>query len=115
MQCETLWVKAGTSKKPKYIPIHEVHKSLAFEQQTLEELLAYHAITGCHTVSYFMGHSKRSAWTVFPENHNLLQELGNTGTISDEGFRKAEQFICKVYKVSYDNCDNCRVYLCSPS
>ena len=50
MQCKTLWVKAGTSKNRQYIPIHDVHKSLAFEQETLEELLAYHALTGCDTV-----------------------------------------------------------------
>ena len=31
MKCETLWLKLGTYKKPKYTPIHEIRRTLALE------------------------------------------------------------------------------------
>jgi len=49
MQCTQLWMKAGTSKKPKYIPIHNIHQGLPSSQ--VEALLSFHAITGCDSVT----------------------------------------------------------------
>ncbi|KAG1676598.1 Gastric triacylglycerol lipase [Nymphon striatum] len=113
MHCEKLWLKAGTSKKPKYIPIHEIRNTLSFEQPVLDALLAFHAITGCDTVSYLMGHSKKTSWDVFLEHNKLLQKIGEDSTVSEDGIRMAEAFICRIYKVPYDKCDKGRVHLFS--
>ncbi|KAG1714425.1 Transmembrane protein 165 [Nymphon striatum] len=110
MHCEKLWLKAGTSKKLKYIPIHEIRNTLSFEQPVLDALLAFHAITGCDTVSYLMGHSKKTSWDVFLEHNKLLQKIGEDSTVSEDGIRMAEAFICRIYKVPYDNCDKGRVH-----
>lgn len=117
MKCETLWLQAGTSKKPKYIPIHGIVKTLALEQTVLESMLAYHAITGCDTVSYLQGHSKKTSWNVFLEHHKLLHEFGKTETLSVNDANMAEAFICRIYQVPYDCCDKGRVHLfckCKP-
>lgn len=111
MQCEKLWLKAGTSKAPMYIPIHEVVVTLGLEQPVLETILAFHAITGCDTVSYLLGHSKKTSWDAFLQHHRLLNELGKSETLSEEGVQMAEAFICRVYKVPYDCCDKGRVHL----
>ena len=40
----------------------------------------FHALTGCDTVSSFVGHSKRkswSTWNAFPELENLLLKLSS--------------------------------------
>ncbi|KAG1705838.1 Phosphatidate cytidylyltransferase, mitochondrial [Nymphon striatum] len=113
MHCEKLWLKAETSKKPKYIPIHEIRNTLPFEQPVLDALLAFHAITGCDTMSYLMGHSKKTSCDVFLEHNKLLQKIGEDGTVSEDGIRMAEAFICRIYKVPYDNCDKGRVHLFS--
>ncbi|KAG1647324.1 Down syndrome cell adhesion molecule-like protein 1 [Nymphon striatum] len=82
LTCSQLWLKAGTSKKPKYVPIHDIRKQLGFSDQVYEIIPAFHAITGCDTVSYFSGHSKKSAWNVFIEHNDLLKDLGRSPTLS---------------------------------
>ena len=60
--CDESWLKTGTSEKPKYIPVHAIWKKLDFEQAQFDAMLSLHVITGCDTVSYFMGHSKKTEW-----------------------------------------------------
>ncbi|KAG1682470.1 Retinal homeobox protein Rx1 [Nymphon striatum] len=112
LTCSQLWLKAGTSKKPKYVPIHDIRKQLGFSDQVYETIPAFHAITGCDTVSYFSGHSKKSAWNVFIEHNDLLKDLGRSPTLSTAE-NDAEKFICHIYKTSSKNCDQARVKLFS--
>ena len=65
MPCDKLWLKAGTAKKRKYIPIHTIIEHIPVGQTTLDCLPAFHALTGCDTTSYFSHHSKKTAWKVF--------------------------------------------------
>lgn len=103
------WLKTG---KKKYIPVHENWQTLDFEQQVLDSLLAFHAITGCVAVSYLLGHSKKTSWDVFLQHHKLLYQIGKSGpALSNEGARMTEAFMCRIYKVPYDSCDNGRVHL----
>ena len=44
----SLYVKAGTSNVPKYLPVHEIRMLLSID--LVDTLLAFHAITGCDTV-----------------------------------------------------------------
>ena len=109
--CLQLWLKAGTLKKPKYVPIHTIRDQLGLSDQVYETLPAFHAITGCDTVSYLSGHSKKSAWGVFIEHHHLLKDLGKSPTLSKAVTEDAEKFICHIYKSSSQNCDKARVKL----
>ena len=58
MQCNRLWMKSGTAKKQKYLPIHDIHKQ--YQQSQLDERIAFHAITGCDSVSHLAGYGKKT-------------------------------------------------------
>ncbi|KAG1677175.1 putative protein in type-1 retrotransposable element R1DM [Nymphon striatum] len=111
MKCKQLRLKAGTYMKPKYIPVHEVQNVLSFDDQVFETILPFHAITGCDTVSYLFGHSKKAAWEVFLTDNTLLSCLG-IGALTPRVLKDAETFICKVYSVHrITSCDKARVTL----
>ncbi|RXM29763.1 hypothetical protein EOD39_8503 [Acipenser ruthenus] len=76
MKCKNMWMKAGTAKHRKYIPVHEIKQKLSFTKLVFEAVLPFHAITGCDSVSYFSGHSKKTAWKVFNTHNHLLKDLG---------------------------------------
>jgi len=110
MRCKELWMMAGTSKKRRFIPIHDIHCKLSPE--VLSSLLAFHAISGCDTTSYIRGHTKRSMWNTFIESTNLLRNLGR-GPLTQETINDAERFFCHVYKVNADSVDDARRLLFS--
>ena len=59
MGCTRLYIKAGMSNAPKYFPVHEIRMLLYID--LVDTLLAFHAITGCDSVSQFGGHGKKTA------------------------------------------------------
>ena len=105
MSCSQLWLKAGTIKKPKFVPAHEIRMELGLADQVYETLPAFHSITGCDTVSYIAGHTKKTAWNVFLKHNHLLTDLGKSPQPSDQVSGDAEKFICEVYKTPAENCD----------
>ena len=110
MKCRTLWLKAGTYKTPKYIPVHEIRRKLNFEREVFERLIPFHAITRCDTVSYLSGHSKKTSWEVFLNDNNLLEGIGKGEQTANK--MKEAEFICKIYKVpKATTCDQARVAL----
>ena len=44
MSCKQLWMKAGTSKMPKYLPIHMIRENLKQTVPGVETILSFHAI-----------------------------------------------------------------------
>ena len=111
MKCKQLWMKADTSKQKKYFPIHEIRQKLSFPESVYSALLAFHAITGCDTVSYISGHTKKTAWSVFVKEHRLLQHLGE-GELTTAKVHDAEEFVCKLYHVeNVTKTDEARVQL----
>lgn len=52
--CDKIWMKAGTLKMQKFIPIHTVAAKLG--DALLGTLPAFNAITGCDTSSFLAGH-----------------------------------------------------------
>jgi len=105
MRCTNLLMKAGTSKHPSYVPIHDIRRQISIEQ--VSSILAFHAITGCDSVSQFSGHSKKTAWRVFQHHHRILSHLGN-GHRTEDIIKSAE----KLYGVpDADTCDEARVKL----
>jgi len=102
-------MKAGTSKQPKYIPVHEIRRQIPIEQ--ISSIIAFHAITGCDSVSQLSGHTKKTAWRVFQLNHSNLSQLGK-GNLTEDISKSAEKFICHLYGVpEAQTCDEARVKL----
>ena len=56
MHCKELWMKAGTSKKEKYIPIHNVACNLP--TSCFQALIPFHALTGCDTYQVIQRHPR---------------------------------------------------------
>lgn len=105
IQC-SVWMMAGTSKKQKYIPIHEVYNSLPVT--CIRALLPFHSITGCDTTSFFYGHSKKATFKIFIKNHELIQDIGEHELTATK-LLKAEKFICKIYNSASDRTDKARL------
>ena len=102
MSCKKLWLKAGTSEKRKFIPIHSLIGNLPLGASVLENLPAFHSLTGSDETSYISGHTKKSAWKIFEVNSDLLLDLGK-GELTGDIVRDAETFICRVYDVQNVN------------
>ena len=58
------------SKKPIYIPVHNVVKSIP--QSVLETLIPFHTLTGCDTTSFIAQHSKKTAWDTLVHHSHLI-------------------------------------------
>ena len=95
-----LWLAFGTGKDFRYLPAHEIANALGVPKAS--SLPAFHAFTGCDTVSGFSGKGKKSAWEVwrvFPEVTEAFIELSSSGitTIRDELFELLERFVIVLY------------------
>ena len=102
-------MNAGTLKKAKVYPVHDIHAHLHGELTV--NLPAFHAITGCDSVSHLSGIGKRSAWKIFCSNIHLLNNLG-MGELTEQVVSTAETFICRLYNLTnVDKCDQARALL----
>ena len=111
MQCQHIWMKSGTSKKRRYIPIDAVFNKLP--SGSASSLLAFHALTGCDTTSYIANHTKRSSWKIFKEQHGLRRNLG-IGELTDDTIQSSETFVCRIYNLHRtDSIDTARHLLFS--
>ena len=109
MPCQRIWMKAGTAKQRKYVPVHNIIEHLQMEAHTLEMLPGFHALTGSDTTSYLAGHTKKTCWGVFVQHADLLRGLGVGPVLSDRVLQDAESFFCKIYGANNtDNIDGVR-------
>ena len=92
-----VWVRAGTRQQRRYIAIRDISLPPTMHQN----ILAYHALTGCDTVSQMSGHGTKSTWKVFKQHATLLFGLRH-GVSSSSSMRDAEQFLCKIYSPNND-------------
>ena len=67
--CTRLYMKAEM-----YCPVHEIQMLVSFV--LVDTLIAFHALTGCASVSQLSGHGKKIAWAVFKQHHTDLIDLG---------------------------------------
>ncbi|KAL8570386.1 hypothetical protein ACOMHN_035804 [Nucella lapillus] len=100
MPCQKVWMKTGTAKQRKYLPVHTIVEHLRLHQDALEALPAFHALTGSDTTSYLAGHTKKTCWVTFKEHYRLLQCFGEDPDLRDKTIQEAEEFVCKLYGVS---------------
>ena len=70
---EEIWMKTGTARQHRFIAIHEIK----LDKTLQSNIPAYHAITGCDTVSQLTGHGKKTTWKVFQKHAALLDNLGH--------------------------------------
>jgi hypothetical protein len=85
-----VWMIAGTAKKRKCYPVHEVSRRLT--QPVRDNLLSFHALTGCDTTSAFSGHGKKSCWRTFQKHPLLVSGVGRDGELAP-----VEEFVCHLY------------------
>ena len=104
-----LYMKAGMLNASKYFPVHEIRMLLSID--LVDTLFAFHAITGCDSVSQFSGNCKKTAWVVFKQHHTDLVGLCK-GSLTENIATSTETCICKIYGVpEVDTCNKARVKL----
>ena len=55
-----LWIEFGVGKYLKYLPVHDMFRSIGEEKS--QGLLAFHAFAGCAQTSPFVHYGKKTAW-----------------------------------------------------
>jgi hypothetical protein len=86
-----VWKVSGTSHKRKCYPIHTITQKLP--QELIPNIVGYHALTGCDTVSSFTGFGKKKCWKIFCGYPELLCGVGRDGSMEE-----VEEFVCRLYK-----------------
>lgn len=89
-----VFMNRGTIRSPSYAPIHEFVK--LHNNTILENLPAFHAISGCDSTSGFRGHTKTTAWKVYVEDPKLLNGFGVKNPPGDV-LASAEKFVVTLY------------------
>ena len=96
---EELWVEFGRGKQYRYIPVHQIAKSLGADKS--KALLGFHAFTGCDSVSAFYDIGKKGPWQVwkdFPQVTEAFLFLSSTPTnILEHIMALIEEFVVRVY------------------
>ena len=94
---------SDTSKKIECYPVHLINEQLL--STVVENILGFHAISGCDTVSSFAGHGKKSCWSLYLQHPELLNGIGRDGPLGS-----VEEFVCMLYKApnSTGGCDQAR-------
>lgn len=87
------WMVSGTSKQRRCFPVHQI--SLTLGGNIRQNILGFHAITGCDTTSSFHGISKKTCWKRFVACPELLEPVGRDGNIAD-----VEKYLCGLYGCS---------------
>ena len=87
-----IWMQTGTSRHKKFVAVH----SIDIDPILRHNLLGFHAISGCDTVSQFCGIGKATAWKTFIKYGCLLDGLGR-GVLNVEELADCERFVCRLY------------------
>ena len=87
-----VWMVSGTSTQQKCYPAHRL--SNQFSQSVSENLLSFHALTGCDTLSLFSGYGKKKCWKIFQRQPDSVSSIGCNGELD-----LIEQFLCRLYGV----------------
>ena len=94
-----IWLAFGTGKNFRYLAAHEMASCLGQERSLA--LPMFHAITGCDTVSSFVGHGKKPAWTIWkplPELTGTLVKLADSpARVTEEAMKAIERFVILLY------------------
>ena len=100
LNMDELWVAFGSGKAFRFIAAHEIAQTLGPDK--CRGLPAFHAFTGCDTVSCFGGRSKKTAWEtwkVYDEVTATFCALSATPnpSIVDDSLNTLERFVVLLY------------------
>ena len=94
-----LWLAFGTGKHFRYLAGHKIASGLG--PKKAQTLPMFHALTGCDTVSSFVGHDKKTAWNTwnaFPElTDALLKSTCAPSDILEDVMHTIERFVILLY------------------
>ena len=102
-----LWIEFGVGKHLKYLPAHEISRSIGEEKS--QALLAFHAFTGCDQTSSFAHHGKKTAWeawiSAFDDVTAAFRFLSNAPMVAvvDEVMPFLERYVT----IMYDRTSTC--------
>ncbi len=74
--------------------------STVHDLDVVRSLPAYHAFTGCDSVSFFAGKGKLNGFKLLKqskEHQTTFQMLGNNWDVDDNLYLRLEGFTCKLY------------------
>ena len=90
---DELWVAFGTGKSFRFLAVHDMAQALG--PDTCRGLPAFHAFTGCDTVSSFGGRSKNTAWETWKVCGEVTATFSTlpTPSIVDDSLDTLEPFV----------------------
>ena len=97
MAVTELWIAFGCGKNFRYIAAHDIADFLG--PGKARALLAFHAFTGCDTVSFFAGRGKKTAWNTwnaFPEATRAFLAMVDR-QVTEDTFATLQQFVVLMY------------------
>ena len=121
-----VFVKCGKQTRKTYIDVSRVARMLGSE--LCRSLPGLHALTGCDSVSFFLGKSNITALKLVKQTKSfqtLFQEIGMHWNLTDGQFAKLHEFTCKmcsttpgIYDVNelryrYESLCSCFLMLCA--
>ena len=96
---DEVWLAFGTGKSFRYLAAHRIAAYLGPEKS--RALPMFHALTGCDTVSAFIGNGKKTAWAAWnslPELTDALLQLACAPTeIPEHSMQAIERFVILMY------------------
>jgi hypothetical protein len=116
LEVEQLWIAYGKGKDFRWVPIHEIAKTLGSRARALP---FFHAFSGCDTVPAFTGKGKKScwqAWNVFPDATEVSRRLSSPiDNVGSDCWDIIEAFVIIMYDRSSSTTDvnEVRLYLCT--
>ena len=97
-----LWLAFGTGKHFQYLAAHKIASGLGLRKA--QALPMFHSLTGCDTVSSFVGHGKKTAWTTWNALTDALLKLFCAPcNIEEDDMQSIERFVI----LQYDRTSTC--------
>jgi hypothetical protein len=102
LACDQLWIAFGAGQHLRYISIHDMASALG-PQRSLA-MPFFHAITGCDTVSAFVGHGKKTCWEVWRRypgvTESFIELFNRPEIISDTCLVALQRFVVLLYDIN---------------
>lgn len=95
-----LWVGFGTGSRYRFLPIHEYANALG--PSKCVALPIFHALTGCDTVSSFLGRGKKTAWKVWEAFDQITPTFKSFSKLPNEINRKCQDDVERFVILLYD-------------
>jgi hypothetical protein len=96
---DELWVSFGVGNHFRHFAIHAIANNLKREKS--KALLLFHALSGCDTVSSFLGRGKKSAWLAWDAcpavTDTFIGLSSEPEEINPQALKEIERFIIVMY------------------